>query len=258
LAQTSTEELQELKEAILDGIAGETVQNMDLSLSIGYQLKTDPDQSLADLYKDAENIMYKYKLASGASVRNHAIQAIYKTLTDKYELERNHSHRVSELSVALGKALGMHADELNELELSGLFHDIGKISLPDSILNKPSRLTKEEYDIVKSHTRNGYAILRAADEYSDLAKNALYHHEHYDGGGYPDGLKGDAIPIQSRIIHIADAFEAMTSDRPYRKAMPVERAIAELKKYQGTQFDPNLLDVFLEHVLPALSEVEGA
>jgi diguanylate cyclase (GGDEF)-like protein/PAS domain S-box-containing protein len=249
VSNTTQEELQSLKEAILDDLSGETVQNMTLSLSIGYEIKTDDTQSLADLLKDAENIMYKYKLASGDSVRNHAIQAIYKTLTDKYELERNHSHRVSELSVALGKALGMHADELNELELSGLFHDIGKISLPDSILNKPSRLTKEEYDIVKSHTRNGYAILRAADEYSDLAKNALYHHEHYDGGGYPDGLKGDAIPIQSRIIHIADAFEAMTSDRPYRKALPEATAIAELKKYRGTQFDPDLLDVFLEHVV---------
>lgn len=249
LSKTSTEELQALKEAILDGIAQESIQNMKLSLSIGYELKTEADQSLADLYKDAENIMYKYKLASGGSVRNHAIQAIYKTLTDKYELERNHSHRVSELSVALGSALGMHADELKELELSGLFHDIGKISIPDSILNKPSRLTKEEYGIIQSHTRNGYAILRAADEYSDLAKNALYHHEHYDGGGYPEGLKGEEIPIQARIIHIADAYEAMTSDRPYRKALTEQVAIAELKKYRGTQFDPDLIDLFLQNVL---------
>lgn len=246
---TSTEELQKIKESINQELAIHKLRNITLSLSIGFAIKYEESEDISELMKNAENIMYKFKLADGASARNHTIQAILKTLTDKYALERTHSERVGMFSRQLGEALKMHRDELKELEMSGLFHDIGKISIPDSILNKPGRLTKEEYDIIKEHTRNGYMILRAADEYSDLAENALLHHEHYDGSGYPEGLKGEDIPLQARIICIADAFEAMTSDRPYRKALAVEVAIEELLKYKGTQFDPELVDVFINKVI---------
>jgi len=130
-----------------------------------------------------------------------------------------------------------------------LFHVIGKISIPDHILGKPERLTEEEYDLVKAHTETGYQILRAADEYSDLAIHALHHHENWNGKGYPKGLKEHEIPLFSRIISVADAYEAMTSDRPYRKAMSPKSAAAELLKFSGIQFDPQIVDVFLNRVL---------
>jgi HD-GYP domain-containing protein (c-di-GMP phosphodiesterase class II) len=116
-------------------------------------------------------------------------------------------------------------------------------------LNKPDRLTKDEYEVVKAHTETGYQILRAADEYSDLAIHALHHHENWNGTGYPKGLKELEIPLFSRIISVADAYEAMTSDRPYRKAMDPLLAIDELKQNAGIQFDPDIVHVFLEKVL---------
>ena len=246
---TDEEELLNIKEEINQKVNQTTVKNVSLSVSVGYAMKDDHSMDISDILRDAENIMYRFKLIDGDSARNQTIQAIHKTLTDKFELERKHSERVATYSRKIGEALGMHRDQLKELEMSGMFHDIGKISIPDSILYKPAKLTKEEYEIIKEHTRNGYMILRAAGEYSDLAENALYHHEHWNGKGYPEGLIGEAIPFESRIIGIADAYEAMTSDRPYRKGMAKEKAVEELLRYKGTQFDPNLVDVFVEKVL---------
>jgi diguanylate cyclase (GGDEF)-like protein/PAS domain S-box-containing protein len=249
LNNTTKEEIQELRDKMNNRINNVSVKNVSLSVSIGYALKEKPGTDINEIIKDAENVMYKYKLTDGASARNHTIQAIYKTLTDKFVLERIHSERVADLSMRMGEALGMDPDDVKELRMSGLFHDIGKISIPDSVLYKPDRLTEDEFEIIKEHPRNGYMILRAADEYSDLAANALLHHERWDGSGYPEGLQGEAIPLQARIICIADAFEAMTSDRPYRKGMSFTKAIKELKANSGTQFDPNLVNIFIEKVV---------
>ncbi|PKK96631.1 MAG: hypothetical protein CVV58_05385, partial [Tenericutes bacterium HGW-Tenericutes-3] len=183
------------------------------------------------------------------SVRNHAIKAILQTLTDKYDEERIHSKRVSQLCVELGKQLNLDEDDINELEMAGMYHDIGKISIPDAILDKPSKLTDEEYDIMKSHTEVGYSILKAADEYSGLAEHALYHHERWDGKGYPKGLSGEDIPLFSRIICVCDSYEAMTAERPYKNKMDIDQAVAEIKRCAGTQFDPILARLFVEEVL---------
>lgn len=192
------------------------------------------------------SILDKLKLVEGVSARNHTIKAILTTLTEKHELERINSERVSNICYMIGEKMGLNKDSLKELKLSGLFHDIGKISIPDSILFKPDKLSKEEYEIIKDHTKNGYQILRAADAYSDFAEHALYHHEKMDGSGYPDGLKGKDIPLFARIISVADAYEAMTSDRPYRKALPIEKAMQELETFKGTQFDKKIVDIFIQ------------
>ena len=244
--------LDDLKDAILNDIQKTEVENVTLSLAIGHALKKSHNEAISEIMKAAEDTMYKRKLSEGISARNNTIRAILKTLTDKYTEEKVHSERVSQICRKIGEALQLRSDEIAELEMAGLFHDIGKISIPDSILEKPAALTHEEYDIIKSHTENGYQILRAADEYSDLAIDALYHHEHYDGKGYPEGLKGDSIPLNSRIIAVADAYEAMTSNRPYRKALSREYALNELKKYAGTQFDPKIVDVFLKTIAETL------
>ena len=248
---TTFERVETIKNKIRSEISLISVENINLSIAIGFDLKYDESASIHDVIKYAENKMYRNKLSEGMSVRNHAIRAIHKTLTEKYKEERVHSERVSALCKALGMKLGIKNEELNELVMAGMYHDIGKISIPDAILDKPSGLTKEEYDIMKTHTEAGYQILKAADEYSNLAEYALTHHERWDGKGYPRGLKQTEIPLYSRIISICDSFEAMTSDRVYRKKLDKKQAVAEIIKCSGLQFDPKLAELFVKEVLKA-------
>jgi len=229
--------------------SNEYIGNIELSIAIGYYVKHDSSIDVDEVRKLAENDMFRHKITERKSVKNKAISAILKTLTEKYEAERIHSNRVSEISVQIGEALNLTNEELKELKIAAMFHDIGKISIPDDIINKPGKLTPDEYDILKSHTEVGYEILRAADEYSQLAIHASSHHERYDGKGYPNGLVGNQIPYFSRIIAIADSYEAMTSDRPYRSRMSDDYAADEIVRYAGTQFDPELARVFVELVL---------
>lgn len=249
LPNTSAIALQEYKEKIVLEIRKLKIENIELSIAIGYELKMSLEEDVDDVLKFAENQMYRHKSIIGSSSRSRAINAILETLTDKYNSERVHSERVSHYCKSVGLQLKLKEDELKELEKAGLFHDIGKISIPDNILDKPGKLTDEEYDIIKTHPEIGYQILKAADEYSNLAIHALHHHERWDGNGYPNGLKGEEIPFFSRIIGVVDAYEAMTADRPYRKKMTKEYAISELKKYSGTQFDPKIAKIFINKVL---------
>ncbi|MDA3932155.1 MAG: diguanylate cyclase [Tenericutes bacterium] len=251
LPNTTHKKLQRYKDQLKESVKQHRIENIELSLAIGYELKQNQnhDKDVDDILELAENHMYRHKSIEGASVRNRAINAILQTLTDKYEVERNHSVEVSHFCKLIGQQLKLREDEIKGLEQAGMFHDIGKISIPDSILNKPGKLTNQEYDVIKTHTEVGYQILRAADEYSDLAVHALHHHERWDGKGYPSGMKGNDIPLFSRIIGVVDAYEAMTADRPYRKKMSEEYAIQEIKKYSGTQFDPKIAKIFIEKVL---------
>jgi putative nucleotidyltransferase with HDIG domain len=175
-----------------------------------------------------------------------AAKAILKALGAKDHYTYDHSLRVCHYSLILGKELGMTDEEIFELQLSALFHDIGKIGTPDSVLNKPTRLTEEEFNIMKKHPEQSYEILKEFDKFSQIAINARHHHERYDGRGYPDKLKGEEIPLCSRIILIADTFDAMTSTRVYRKGLESEIAYSELLEFSGSQFDPKLVVIFIE------------
>lgn len=243
------EQMQFLKEKIVQGANDIVIGNIVISLAIGYETVNDKLKSIEEILASAENYLYRHKLTVGMSVRNHAIKAILNTLTDKYIEEKIHSERVSQFCKEIGSALGIQKDDLAILELAGMYHDIGKISIPDAILNKPGKLTFEEFETIKTHTQIGYQILKAADEYSGLAEFALSHHERWDGKGYPRGLKETEIPLFSRIICIADSFEAMTANRPYRKGMSVEDAILEMIRCSGTQFDPEITKIFIEQIL---------
>lgn len=245
----SEEKLISLREEINISLSKFLIKNIYVSLAIGFYIKKDIDENIEDILKFAENNMYKVKTYKGKSHRNHAIKAIFNTLTSKYKLERIHSTRVSQICVSIGEELGLDLEDLKELRMAGMYHDIGKISIPDAILKKSGKLTEKEFDVIKTHTEIGYQILRSADESSDLAKYALSHHERIDGKGYPNGIPGKDIPLFSRIISVADAYEAMTSDRPYRKAMNKTSAIEELISHSGTQFDVEITNMFIDKVL---------
>ena len=174
-----------------------------------------------------------------------AVRSILQALDMKDHYTFGHSMRVAFYSLALGRELNLNSEQLYELELAALFHDIGKIGIPDSVLLKPERLSQEEFEIMKEHPSKSAEILEGFDVFSDIAKYAKHHHERYDGRGYPSKLKKEEIPLFSRIILISDTFDAMTSTRPYRNGLPYETAFAELEKYSGSQFDPNLAQAFI-------------
>ena len=177
---------------------------------------------------------------------NETIIAIAKTVDAKDKLTSKHSQRVSEYSVLIASEYGFSKDEQENLRRAALLHDIGKIAIPDSILNKPARLTNEEYEVMKTHVIRGAEILKDFTLIDHVVEGAKYHHERFDGLGYPEGLKGKDIPLYGRIIAIADAFDAMTANRVYRKKQNFDFVISELKNGRGTQFDPDLIDIFIK------------
>jgi diguanylate cyclase (GGDEF)-like protein/PAS domain S-box-containing protein len=247
--QTTIETFKLKRDVVLEELTHMRVNDIPVSLSFGVAVKTTNSDMIEDIIVKAENDMYSKKTLHNQSSRNQVITALFNSLKEKYNEERVHSDRVSQYCLAMGKKMNLTYSEVLELELAGRMHDIGKITIPDHILKKPGKLTEDEWQVMKSHTTNGYQILRSADKYSRLADYALTHHERWDGKGYPKGLKQEEIPFFSRIIGICDAYEAMTSDRPYRKAMSKEYAISELKNCSGLQFDPHLVKIFIEEVL---------
>lgn len=227
----------------------ETVSAVNISISFGYGTKKKEGEKIEEILKKAEDYMYKKKLFESPSMRGKTIGAIINTLHEKNKREEEHSHRVSMLCQDMGHALGLTESETEELKTIGLLHDIGKIAIEENILNKREELTKDEWQEIKRHPEIGYRILNTVNDMLEIAEYVLYHHERWDGKGYPKGLKGEEIPLQSRIITIVDAYDAMTSQRSYRNALQEETAIEELKINSGTQFDPELVRIFIEKVL---------
>lgn len=174
------------------------------------------------------------------------IRALADALDAKCDYTAGHSLRVSRISMLIGKTMGLPFEDLRDIELGGILHDIGKIGVPESILWKPAQLTPDEREVMRKHPSISAQIigelrgLRRAREY------VKHHHEYFDGNGYPDGLAGDAIPVGARIILVSDAYDAMTTDRPYRKAIGHERAVKELEAGRGTQFDPVVVDALMK------------
>ncbi len=175
-----------------------------------------------------------------------SIEALRFTVEAKDRYTKGHSDRVSEYSVLIGKEIGLPNEELKKLRIGGLFHDIGKIGVPDSILLKTEKLTDEEYSEIKNHPSIGKHILSSASIFADIVPIVYHHHEKYDGTGYPGKLKGEDIPLLARITAIADTFDAMTSKRSYREALSLDVAKEEIKRCSGTQFDPKLVEAFLK------------
>ena len=233
----------------------ETIKRLDIQ---GYCEKSDKfDQLLLLIESGIKSIkqMYEIKrineeLAESNQKLEQAylemIQTLRYTVEAKDPYTRGHSDRVSEFSVLIGEKLGLSEEQIKILRIGGLFHDIGKIGIPDSILLKTDKLSDDEYSEIKNHPSIGAHILGAASIFKDIIPIVKHHHERFDGRGYPSGLQGEEIPFLSRIAAVADTFDAMTSKRSYRDALDIQYVKDEIQRCKGTQFDPQIADAFLD------------
>jgi len=244
LPQTNSEQAGDIVSRINSILAEVRLESIILSISFGWATKEMAGEDMTGIFKKAEDNMYRHKLSESSSMRNKTIKVITKTLYEKNEREEKHSFRVSKLCENIGLALDLSVEDINELRTVGLMHDIGKIAIDDHILDKDGELDESEWLQIKRHSETGYRILSSVNEYAQLAEYVLAHHERWDGNGYPKGLKGQSIPLVARIIAVADSYDAMTSDRPYRKALSREFAMQEITRNSGTQFDPDIVSVF--------------
>jgi diguanylate cyclase (GGDEF)-like protein len=226
------------------------------SISMGCATKTDGAALIGEIIREAEDNMARRKLLEHKSLHSSLIASIKTTLQEKSFMTEEHSERLSLLSFALGKALGLTGGQLFELELASALHDIGKIAVDGGILDKPDALTPAEWETMKQHPEVGYRIAMAVPELGRVAETVRCHHERWDGKGYPRGLKGESIPLLARILAVADSYDAMTSGRPYRTALSREDAAAEVTKNAGSQFDPTVALKFADILLGAMTEPE--
>ncbi len=229
--------------------ANEKIGAFEISISFGYEIKEIADQDIQEIYKRAEDDMYRHKLYESASIKNKTIDLIMNTLYEKSCREMLHSRRVSELCKAIASEMKLSKDAVNQIGVAGLMHDIGKMGIDEKILNKVGHLDCEEWQEMQRHPEIGYRILSSSSEFSEMSKYVYEHHERWDGKGYPKKLRGEEISLQARIIGVADAYDAMTCDRAYRKGLSQVEAIRELKSQAGTQFDPEVTRIFIEKVL---------
>lgn len=202
---------------------------------------------LNHLQKDLEHEVHK-KTEENERLFLHVVQALAEAIDAKDTYTNGHSGRVAQYSREIGRRYGYRGKRLENLYMMALLHDVGKIGVPDAIINKTARLTDEEYEVIKKHPVLGYRILKSIQEMPSLATAARWHHERYDGSGYPDGLKGDESPEEARITAVADAYDAMTSNRSYRGALPQEVVRREIEKGRGIQFDPAFADIMLSMI----------
>ncbi|MBC3888042.1 diguanylate cyclase [Acetobacterium paludosum] len=226
----------------------EKVKGLKLSIAFGNHTKERKEENIQKILKNAEDNMYQHKLYESTSKRSKTIEIIMNTLYEKSDREMMHSTRVSRICEKIGIEMKFDQDEINRIKTAGLIHDIGKMGIDENILNKRGKLNMDEWKEIKKHPEIGYRILSSVNEFSEMADYILEHHERWDGKGYPKGLKGEEISLQGRIVAVADSFDAMTSDRTYRKGLRKDEAIAEIKRCAGNQFDPNIARLFVEVV----------
>ncbi|MGC7878901.1 PAS domain S-box protein [Desulforudis sp. 1031] len=217
---------------------------LPLSISVGYAVSRE-SVTVSSLFKEADNNMYREKLHRSQSFRSSIVQTLIKTLGARDFITEHHAENLQELVTLIGKTLGLPESRITDLRIFAQFHDIGKVGVPDRILFKPGPLTPEERLEMNRHSEIGYRIAQSVPDLAPITDWILKHHEWWNGEGYPLGLKGEEIPLECRILAIADAYDAMTSDRPYRKGMTVEQVLAQLEKGAGTQFDPQLVMTFV-------------
>ena len=245
--------MEDIIERVYKNVQESKFNKIPLSISIGYAIKYSTDQSIEDVLRKAEDNMYERKLLESNSIRHLIIDVLERTLYELVQGERNYVDKVKRLSEKFGLSLNLSKRELDDLRLLARLHDIGKVGILEEGKIKDEFIFLESSNVMKKHPEIGYRIVQSVPELAGIANFVLHHHEHWDGSGYPQGLKGDEIPLLSRMISIVDAYTIMRTEKPYGKGMSKEEAILELKRYGGTIFDPELVEIFIGKVL----SVEG-
>lgn len=228
------------EELYVQDIVGQFISNLFLICAVSFVLSI----TIIILIMQGNKRAYYYEKVGRMSLQ--MVHTLANTIDAKDSYTNGHSTRVAEYSVMLAEKMGYTGERLERVQFAALLHDIGKIGVPVEIINKPARLTDEEYEIIKTHPVIGANILKEITEIPDISIGARYHHERYDGKGYPDHLKGQDIPENARIIGVADSYDAMTSTRSYRDVLPQEVVRKEIEKGKGPQFDPEIADIMLK------------
>lgn len=245
---TNEEELQATVNQLEDEFVKVKEFTIPVSVSCGYAIKKYDDESAESIFIKADNSMYKKKLMSSRSRKASTISTIEDIIKGKDYFAEGHPQRVMKIMKIFAEYLLIDQKEVENWELLGKYHDLGKVGISDEILFKAEKLSKDEWDTMKKHCEIGFRIAQISPELHPIAEWILYHHEKYDGTGYPIGLKSENIPLASRALSIADSFDAMTSLRPYQNRKKPSEAKEELKKCSGTQFDPELVDLFIKRI----------
>ncbi len=245
LPRSTAAEVEEVLYKIRKICASTKDQKIPLNMSMGISARTSQEQDFREVIKEAEDNMYTNKLLERKSIYNSIITSFERMLWEKSHETRDHAERLKGLILRLGKSISLPQSKLDELVLLSTLHDIGKVAVPDSILMKKGKLNKDEWKVVRRHPEIGYNIAKSTPQIAMVAEDILAHHEWWDGSGYPQSLKGEEIPVNSRITSIVDAYDVMTMGRPYKEPIPVKDAKEELKRCAGSQFSPALVDKFV-------------
>lgn len=245
MPEVSKREAEQVAKEIIDYFKSNDLPTR-LTAGIGVATANRPQYSLYELFRLAEERMYRNKIARDVSHKYKVFSSLEKILEEKAGETRAHARRIEFLSVRLARQLGLSLNQIDELKIAARFHDIGKIIIDDSILNKPARLTNSEYEVVKTHAKIGYRIVKSIPVLAEVASLVLSHHERWDGKGYPGGLSRDEIPFLARIITIVDTYDVITHERPYKRAASIEFALREINNCAGSQFDPFLVREFIQ------------
>jgi len=238
-----------LKDRIVSLASKTKVDSLSVSLAIGYSVMRKAEEAFDDVFAEADNNMYRNKLRYGQTMKRKTIDKLLNKLNRKNHDMYLHNKEVTSFAEKLGVAMNLASSELDDLIQAARLHDIGKVMISGDILEKEGKLTEKETSQIRKHAEIGYQLLKEVDDYKHLAHVVLSHHEWYNGSGYPRKLKGEEIPLLSRIIGVADAYETMTGIRAYKSSITKEEAVKELKTYSGSQFDPMIVEVFLNEVL---------
>ncbi|MGC8778744.1 MAG: bifunctional diguanylate cyclase/phosphohydrolase, partial [Candidatus Caldatribacteriaceae bacterium] len=248
LPEASEETLRNLGHNLAGCCLGKCSDPIPLSLSVGWSLGEDPEEPFELVLSRAEQWLHRRKLTEDRSAHSAIVALLERSLQETTQETEAHAQRMVTLTRRLGEALKLHDEDLEKLELLARLHDLGKIAVPPGILDKPGSLTPQEWEVVRRHPEAGYRIAQASFDLTSIAPAILAHHERYDGTGYPQGLRGEEIPLLARIVAVVDAYDVMRTGRPYKPPMGKDEAIAELRRCSGTQFDPRVVEVFL-HIL---------
>jgi len=248
LPRTGSEIANKVCERIRKACRDAGTDPITMSIALGTASRINMHQAISEIFMQAEEQMYRNKLNESRIVRSEIIAGLEKTLCERSCEDEEHSSRMKELAREIAQALKLEKTQTEELALLAVLHDIGNAAIGPEILKKTDPLNADDWEKIKKHPEIGYRMAQSIPELRVIAESILAHHEHWDGRGYPQGISAEAIPVQARIISIIDAYDVMTHDCIYKKAVSHEQALEELRRCAGSQFDPSITDIFIDMI----------